>query len=185
MHIVFNSLFSLRFTQLIVSANICLFVFWRKTQPPDPPSHRFRHSTNPPSEQPNKNRTRYTSSRLHRNAMGGGAAGEGERERGGSEAMWGEAYFVLRVCPGSGNILHVCIQNIIFAEIVSLKKQGRWCKHISLAVAAAKVELPFGYTSTCLALAPERTHTHTHTRAHWQTDTHACAIKWSYYRKKR
>lgn len=35
--------------------------------------------------------------------------------------MW-EAYFVLRVCPGSGNILHVCIQNIIFAEIVSLKK---------------------------------------------------------------
>lgn len=117
---------------------------------------------------------------------GGDPAGEMKKDRGRekSKAMW-EAYFVLRVCPGSGNILHVCIQNIIFAEIVSLKKSKAGGANIFLAAAgaaAAQVELPFGYASTCLALAPERKHRYTHT---YVARTHACAIKWSYYRKKR
>lgn len=118
---------------------------------------------------------------------GGDPAGEMRKDRGRekSKAMW-EAYFVLRVCPGSGNILHVCIQNIIFAEIVSLKKSKAGGANIFLAAAAAaaQVELPFGYASTCLALAPERKHRYIHTHT-CVARTHACAIKLSYYRKKR
>lgn len=106
---------------------------------------------------------------------GGDPAGEMRKDRGRekSKAMW-EAYFVLRVCPGSGNILHVCIQNIIFAEIVSLKKSKAGGANIFLAAAgaaAAQVELPFGYASTCLALAPERKHRYIHTHI---CGTHTC-----------
>lgn len=52
--------------------------------------------------------------------------------------------------PGAGNILHVCIQNIIFAEIVSLKKKKKKRRKrkvvqmVQLVLPRAKQQLPLG-----------------------------------------
>lgn len=160
---------------------VCLsFDVRRSHQPTEPPLPSAPFPNPRPNN--NKNRTRYTRNRLHRNAMeGGDAAGERERLREGGKQSDVGGLFRFTSVPRLRQYFaclhtkyHICWDCFI-------KKSKAGGANIFLA-AAAQVELPFGYASTCLALAPERKHRHWYT---YICSTHACAIKWSYYRKKR